>query len=204
MTVKIKLTIANIQPNQLLQLPTATIPGTVSCLGLLTILPYRPFGRPSSNSVNRYDGNGVLSNDTKPSRGSRRSVAVDTPSSLKLGNCILASAHSQEFLIPTNQASFRSYPPRTLIQAAAFLEQIKLACSLSLEFQDSKMWHLQASHMQTHAVRHQCGRANKWSGFNTAQVGGMQYTTREIGCANQDTCPLHLTIACLHLTRIQS
>jgi hypothetical protein len=146
-----------------------TIPGAFSCLGLLTILPYRPFGRPSSNSVNRYDGNGVLSNDTRPSRGSRRSV--DTPSTLKLGNCILAPpTHSQEFLIPTNRASFRSYPqnPHSGCSFSRANQISLLAQPRISRFQDV------ASSGQPHANSrgaHHRRQANKWPGFNTAQVG---------------------------------
>jgi hypothetical protein len=51
-------------------------------------------------------------------------------------------------LFPRTSISQLLFGP-TPIQAAAFLEQIKSASRLaSPEFLDSKMWHLQASHMQ--------------------------------------------------------
>ena len=153
----------HIQPNQLVQLLQYYLqllfPEPSPVLNSSRSHPVDPLGGPHQILLTAMMATAFLSNHTKPSRGSRRTVA--TPSSLlKLGNCILAtSAHSQEFLIPTNQASFRPYPPNPH-PGGSFPRTNQISCSLSLEFQDSKMWHLQASHMQTHAVRDQCGQAN--------------------------------------------
>ena len=143
----------HIQPNQLVQLLQYYLqllfPEPSPVLNSSRSHPVDPLGGPHQILLTAMMATAFLSNHTKPSRGSRRTVA--TPSSLlKLGNCILTpSAHSQELLIPTNQASFGPTPkPTSRLAGCSFLEQIKSACSLSLEFQHSKMWHLQASHMQ--------------------------------------------------------
>jgi hypothetical protein len=170
------------------------------------MLPYRLFGRSSSNFVNRYDGNGVMSNKHQTFSGipsSCRSYPKLTKTrELHLGT---VGAFPKSCLFPQTSI-FSVLPPRTLIQATAFLEQIKsgLAPTLVRQALPASNFKFQdvASSGKPHAnlrVRQLSGQANKRSGFNTAQVGGgMQCTTRELGCANQDTCPFDLTIACLH------
>jgi hypothetical protein len=191
----IRLTITT-QPNQLLQLPQPLFQKPSPSRSY----PIDPLGGPHQIPLTAPMATAFCQTTPNP-----LGEPVDRPSSLKLGDCILApSAHSQEFLIPTNRASIRSYPSRNPHPGCSFSRTNQI--SLLAQPQILKIPRCGIFRPATCKLT-PCGiSADRQTNgqVSTQPKWGMQYTTREIGCANQATCPFHLTIACLHLTRIPS
>jgi hypothetical protein len=146
---------------------------------------------------------------TRPSRASRSHAVDGVPKADYSG---IASRHflalpgtigpSQELAYSHGPASpsFFSVLPPSRLQPFSNKSNQRLAWPAP-NFSIPRCGIFKPATCKTHPRAASSGEANKRSGFNTAQVGS---TTRETGCANQDTCPFHLTLACLHLTRIQS